>query len=81
MELAQTQGRKWQRVLQHERDQRIRLEEVVEQLARQHSILEQAAKEHQIPRPGTAKRKHGEHFFVNKYKWADLIFKTSIIVE
>lgn len=51
LELAQTQGRKWQRVLQHERDQRVRLEEIVEQLARQHSILEQAAKEHQIPRP------------------------------
>ncbi|XP_046980953.1 oxysterol-binding protein 1 isoform X1 [Schistocerca americana] len=49
LELAQSQGRKWQRMLQHEREQRLRLEEVVEQLARQHSHLEQAAKEHQIP--------------------------------
>ncbi|XP_026284564.1 oxysterol-binding protein 1 isoform X2 [Frankliniella occidentalis] len=48
--LAQSQGRKWQKMLQHERDQRQRLEEVVEQLARQHSHLEQAAKDHQTPR-------------------------------
>ncbi|XP_067015224.1 oxysterol-binding protein 1 isoform X2 [Anabrus simplex] len=50
LDLAQSQGRKWQRMLQHERDQRLRLEDMVEQLARQHSHLEQAAKEHQIPR-------------------------------
>lgn len=30
-------------MLQHERDQRLHLEEMVEQLARQHSHLEQAA--------------------------------------
>ncbi|KAK3927346.1 Oxysterol-binding protein 1 [Frankliniella fusca] len=48
--LAQSQGRKWQKMLQHERDQRQRLEEVVETLARQHSHLEQAAKDHQTPR-------------------------------
>lgn len=41
--LAQTQGKKWQRLLQHERDQRTRLEEQLEQLARQHSALERAA--------------------------------------
>uniref|UniRef100_A0A646QFV7 Oxysterol-binding protein n=1 Tax=Hemiscolopendra marginata TaxID=943146 RepID=A0A646QFV7_9MYRI len=45
LELTQTQGRKWQRMLQHEHEQRLRLEEMVEQLARQHSHLEQAAKE------------------------------------
>jgi hypothetical protein len=46
---AQTLGRKWQRMLQHERDQRMRLEDMVEQLARQLGGLEQAAKEHSIP--------------------------------
>lgn len=40
---AQTQGHKWSKMLQHERDQRLHLEEMVEQLARQHSHLEQAA--------------------------------------
>ncbi|XP_034237415.1 oxysterol-binding protein 1 isoform X2 [Thrips palmi] len=50
LQLAQSQGRKWQKMLQHERDQRLRLEEIVEQLARQHSHLEQAAKDHQTPR-------------------------------
>lgn len=49
LEVAQGQGRKWQRLLQHEREQRLRLEDMVEQLARQHSHLEQAAKDHQTP--------------------------------
>merc|ERR550519_2537176 len=40
LELTQTQGKKWQRLLSHEREQRLRLEEMVEQLARQHSHLE-----------------------------------------
>ena len=44
MELTQTQGRKWQRLLSHEREQRLRLEEMVEQLARQHSQLEHKCK-------------------------------------
>lgn len=49
LDVAQTHGRKWQRMLQHERDQRMRLEDMVEQLARQLGGLEQAAKEHSIP--------------------------------
>jgi len=44
MELTQAQGRKWQRLLAHEREQRLRLEEMVEQLARQHSQLEHQCK-------------------------------------
>merc|ERR1719370_1637464 len=44
MELTQSQGRKWQRLLAHEREQRLRLEEMVEQLARQHSQLEHQCK-------------------------------------
>lgn len=39
-DLVQQHGRRWHRLLQHERDQRTRLEEMVEQLARQHSHLE-----------------------------------------
>jgi len=44
LELTQTQGKKWQRLLSHEREQRLRLEEMVEQLARQHSQLEHQCK-------------------------------------
>jgi len=43
-ELTQTQGKKWQRILSHEREQKLRLEEMVEQLARQHSQLENQCK-------------------------------------
>ncbi|XP_045136068.1 oxysterol-binding protein 1-like isoform X6 [Portunus trituberculatus] len=45
VDVSSTAGRKWHRLLQHERDQRLRLEDMVEQLARQHSHLEQEAKE------------------------------------
>ncbi|CAB3359184.1 Hypothetical predicted protein [Cloeon dipterum] len=45
LDTAQAQGKRWQRLLQHEREQRQQLEEMVETLARQHSSLEQAAKE------------------------------------
>lgn len=48
-------------MLQHERDQRQRLEEMVEQLARQHSNLEQAAKDHRLPRQS----KEGKFFFLS----------------
>ena len=41
--MAQTHGRKWQKLLQHEHDTRLRLEEMVEQLAKQHSTLEARA--------------------------------------
>ncbi|XP_055374867.1 oxysterol-binding protein 1 isoform X2 [Condylostylus longicornis] len=43
LQTAQSQGSKWSKMLQHEREQRQRLEEMVEQLARQHTQLEQAA--------------------------------------
>ncbi|XP_035901282.1 oxysterol-binding protein 1 isoform X4 [Anopheles stephensi] len=46
LQTAQTQGHKWSKMLQHERDQKLHLEEMVEQLARQHSHLEQAATRH-----------------------------------
>ncbi|XP_053135595.1 oxysterol-binding protein 2 isoform X8 [Hemicordylus capensis] len=44
LELAETHSRKWQRALQYEREQRIRLEETIEQLARQHNSLERACR-------------------------------------
>lgn len=43
LNMAQTHGRKWQKLLQHEHDTRLRLEEMVEQLAKQHSTLEARA--------------------------------------
>ncbi|XP_058877865.1 oxysterol-binding protein 1-like isoform X1 [Acipenser ruthenus] len=42
LSLAQTHSKKWQKSLQYERDQRIRLEETLEQLAKQHNNLERA---------------------------------------
>jgi len=47
-DLVQTHGRKWQRMFQHEREQRSRLEQMVEQLARQHSHLENEAKQLEV---------------------------------
>lgn len=43
---AENQGQKWSKMLQHERDQRQQLQEMVEQMARQHSHLEEAAHRH-----------------------------------
>ncbi|XP_029905203.1 oxysterol-binding protein 1 isoform X2 [Myripristis murdjan] len=40
--LAQAHSKRWQKALQSERDQRIRLEETLEQLAKQHNHLERA---------------------------------------
>ncbi|XP_029950126.1 oxysterol-binding protein 1-like isoform X3 [Salarias fasciatus] len=42
LSLAQTHSKRWQKALQTERDQRIRLEETLEQLAKQHNHLERA---------------------------------------
>ncbi|KAM9625439.1 oxysterol-binding protein 2 isoform 3-T3 [Morphnus guianensis] len=44
LDLAETHSRKWQRMLQYEREQRIRLEETIEQLAKQHNSLERACR-------------------------------------
>ncbi|KAJ8043715.1 Oxysterol-binding protein 1 [Holothuria leucospilota] len=45
LELGQTQGRKWQKILQNERDKRAHLEETIETLAKQHNKLEKACRE------------------------------------
>uniref|UniRef100_A0A8C6Z2C2 Oxysterol-binding protein n=1 Tax=Nothoprocta perdicaria TaxID=30464 RepID=A0A8C6Z2C2_NOTPE len=50
--LAQTHSKKWQKSLQHERDQRIRLEETLEQLAKQHNHLERAFRDPCCPAKG-----------------------------
>ncbi|XP_038648281.1 oxysterol-binding protein 2 isoform X3 [Scyliorhinus canicula] len=44
LDLAETHSRKWQRALQYEREQRTRLEETIEQLAKQHNSLERACR-------------------------------------
>ncbi|XP_024143598.1 oxysterol-binding protein 1 isoform X1 [Oryzias melastigma] len=43
--LAQTHSKRWQKALQAEREQRVRLEETLEQLAKQHIHLERALRE------------------------------------
>lgn len=43
LNLAQNHGRKWQKLLKHEHQARLHLEELVEQLAKDHSHLEQKA--------------------------------------
>ncbi|XP_039677777.1 oxysterol-binding protein 1-like [Perca fluviatilis] len=42
LSLAQAHSKRWQKALQAERDQRVRLEETLEQLAKQHNNLERA---------------------------------------
>lgn len=42
LSLAQNHSKRWQKALHGERDQRIRLEETLEQLAKQHNHLERA---------------------------------------
>lgn len=42
LSLAQSHSKRWQKALQVERDQKIRLEETLEQLAKQHNHLERA---------------------------------------
>ena len=42
LQLAQTQGKRWHKAIVHEREQRIRLQDTVEVLAKQHNTLERA---------------------------------------
>ncbi|XP_074062456.1 oxysterol-binding protein 2 isoform X1 [Macrotis lagotis] len=44
LDLAEVHSRKWQKVLQYEQEQRARLEETIEQLAKQHNSLERACR-------------------------------------
>uniref|UniRef100_A0A3P8SN16 Oxysterol-binding protein n=1 Tax=Amphiprion percula TaxID=161767 RepID=A0A3P8SN16_AMPPE len=42
LDVAESHSRRWQKALQHEREQRHHLEETIEQLAKQHNSLERA---------------------------------------
>jgi len=51
--LAQEQGLRWQKLLQYEHEQRLYLEDMVEQLGKQHSSLEkQIRKSMNTTQPG-----------------------------
>ena len=85
-QLAQTQGRKWQRMLAHEHEQRRRLEDMVEQLARQHSHLEQAAQQQaRVANPnssgGTGHSAHSEEDDENEFFDAEDEVKADLIVQ
>lgn len=54
-------------MLQHERDQRQHLQEMVEQLARQHSHLEEAAHRHRPSKFWYKKKRHGVVIFSEVY--------------
>lgn len=45
LDVAETHSRRWQRALQHEKEQRHHLEDTIEQLAKQHNSLERAWRE------------------------------------
>ncbi|CAK9800530.1 Oxysterol-binding protein 1 [Anthophora quadrimaculata] len=60
LQLAQQQESKWKKMFQHERDQKVRIEKMVEQLARQHSHLEEAA-QHALPTAVTAGGHRSSH--------------------
>uniref|UniRef100_A0AAZ1X9C9 Oxysterol-binding protein n=1 Tax=Oreochromis aureus TaxID=47969 RepID=A0AAZ1X9C9_OREAU len=45
VDVAESHSRRWQKALQHEREQRHHLEETIEQLAKQHNSLERAWRE------------------------------------
>ncbi|KAK9874161.1 hypothetical protein WA026_002516 [Henosepilachna vigintioctopunctata] len=46
LKTCQNHGQKWVKLVEHEREQRMRLQDMVETLAQQHSTLEQAANAH-----------------------------------
>lgn len=74
--LAQSQGRKWVRMLQHEHEQCVRLQEMVEQLAKQHSHLERAAKEANQPSQHNSSSAHSdddEFFDAPEHSAADFV--------
>lgn len=45
LDVAESYSRRWQKALQHVREQRHHLEETIEQLAKQHNSLERAWRE------------------------------------
>lgn len=63
--MAQNHGHKLVRALQHEKEQRARLQDMVETLAQQHSKLEQAANAH-TNRPAGELHYHRQFFQFTK---------------
>ena len=49
LQLATTQGARWQKLLQYEHERRVYLEDMVEQLGKQHSNLEKQIRKSLIP--------------------------------
>ncbi|XP_054612720.1 oxysterol-binding protein 2 isoform X4 [Dunckerocampus dactyliophorus] len=60
LDVAQSHSRRWQKVLQHEREQRHHLEETIEQLAKQHNSLETAWREKPTPYAGVERSCKGD---------------------
>ncbi|XP_016891020.1 oxysterol-binding protein 1-like isoform X2 [Cynoglossus semilaevis] len=60
LSLAQNHSKRWQKALQTERDQRIRLEETLEQLAKQHNHLEQAFRGNSSSNPAVGNKGKGD---------------------
>ena len=68
LELAQTDGKRWHKMLQHEYEQKLKLQEALEQLAKDQNTLERQAKKCMhvggpIEAPGKV-----------KYVWKELVF-------
>ena len=63
LEFAAAQCRRWQRMMVYEHERRVRLEQMVEQLAKQHSYLEKMARKSlsavNVGRSGSFKLKKG----------------------
>ena len=69
-------------MLQHERDQKVRIEKMVEQLARQHSHLEEAA-QHALPTAVTAgghrASRNNSSFYINAIGNAVINFDATVM--
>ncbi|CAB3985242.1 Hypothetical predicted protein [Paramuricea clavata] len=60
LDLAQRQEKNFQKVVDHERAQRIRLEQTVEDLAKQHNFLEEACRVRVVPKLKTIEKSSQE---------------------
>uniref|UniRef100_A0A4W6CFG9 Oxysterol-binding protein n=1 Tax=Lates calcarifer TaxID=8187 RepID=A0A4W6CFG9_LATCA len=60
LDVAESHSRRWQKALQHEREQRHHLEETIEQLAKQHNSLERAWRENPTSYTGVERSQEGD---------------------
>ncbi|CAN9504905.1 unnamed protein product [Ophioblennius macclurei] len=60
LDVAESHSRRWQKALQHEREQRNHLEETIEQLAKQHNSLERAWRENPTSYTGVELSQEGD---------------------